>query len=785
MLVSVLMRAAFVFYFLFFVMSDILFCQTKLDLDSLIVSLNKSKEDTNKVNTLQKIAFQYLDNNRDQALAYLNQSKALAEKLKFEKGMAKAYLNIGDVLRLNTDYPGARRYFLRSISLNSKGIKNEKALAKAYNNLAMVYEELSNNDSALICYHASLKHKQNLKDTVAVGNTLLNIGVFYLRQSESEKGREYFQKAIDYSIAMKDSVIMAKSYNNMALYHKNLGEYEKALKYNFLALRIKELTKKAKSSISSYENIGNIYFTIKDFKKANTYYFKGLKIAKEIKSEESIASVYNKIGLIYYETDNLDSAEWYFTNAKIGFENTNNESALGLLYNNLGNLYKDRGDNAKAKEYIERSLQIDKKQNNRKGMTAALSNLGLVYAKLKDYKNAERVLKEAISLSYQINYLEGVKEASKILSKVYTLQSRFELALDYYTKYTEIKDSILSENNLKNLNELETKYDTEKKEREILKLSYERKLSDSELKQQKEASQKRSIYFIFGISFVLIIAVLLTIGFVQKRKNNIILSHQKHLLEEKNKEITDSITYAKRLQDAILPPQNLIDKYFPGNFVFYRPKDIVAGDFYWMETVGDVTLIAVADSTGHGVPGAMVSIVCSNALDKAVKEFGLTEPGKILDKTTDLVLETFAKSGDEIKDGMDISLLSINKANKKVYWSGANNPLWLISSASQTELTQIKPDKQPIGKSDNKKPFTTHEISCTGETTFYLITDGYADQFGGPKGKKFKYKQLEELLISVHERSLDQQLTVLNNEFLKWKGELEQVDDVTVIAIKI
>ncbi|MDP1800377.1 MAG: tetratricopeptide repeat protein [Bacteroidota bacterium] len=780
------MKSNWLFIVLLFVCNTF-YGQSTKQLDSLIAVLGKSKEDTNKVNTLQKIAFQYLEDDKEKALTYLIQSKILAEQLRFKKGMAKAYLNIADILRLKTDYPGSKRYFLMSIAVNSSLKTNEKALAKAYNNLAMVYEELADNDSALVCYLASLKHKQNLKDTGAVGNTLLNIGVFYLRQSEMEKGREYFQKAIDYSRSMKDSVIMAKSYNNMALYHKNLGEYEEALKYNFLALRIKELTKKAKSSISSFENIGNIYLAIKDYKKAKEYYVKGLRVAMDIHSEDAIASVYSKIGLVFYEVNDLDSAEWYYTKAKITFEKNNDEPALGIIYNNLGNLYKDREDNVKAKDYIERSLEIDRKRNNRKGITSSLSNLGLVYGKLKDYRNAERVLKEAITLSYDINYLQGVKDASIILSKIYTLQNKFELALNYYIKHTEIKDSLLSENNLKNLNELETKYDTEKKEREILKLSYEQKLGESELKQQKEASQKRSIYFIFGISFVLIIAVLLTIGFIQKRKNNISLSQQKHLLEEKNKEITDSITYAKRLQQAILPPAHFIDAFLPDNFVFYKPKDIVAGDFYWMHASDELIHIAAADSTGHGVPGAMVSIVCSNAMDKAVKEFRLTDPGKILDKTTDLVLETFAKSGDEIKDGMDISLLCIDKQAKKIFWSGANNPLWFIlpGNGSPIELTQIKADKQPIGKSDNRKPFTTQVIDYKAGTIFYLITDGYADQFGGPKGKKFKYKQLEELLLQVHQQPLDKQLIKLDEEFIKWKGNLEQVDDVTVMAIKI
>jgi serine phosphatase RsbU (regulator of sigma subunit) len=257
---------------------------------------------------------------------------------------------------------------------------------------------------------------------------------------------------------------------------------------------------------------------------------------------------------------------------------------------------------------------------------------------------------------------------------------------------------------------------------------------------------------------------------------------QKHLVEEKQKEIIDSISYAKRLQEAILPPQKFIDNHLPSNFILYKPKDLVAGDFYWAESIDDLFFIAAADSTGHGVPGAMVSVVCSNALNRTVKEFGLTDTGKILDKTRELVVETFEKSVSEVKDGMDISLLCIDTKNKKINWSGANNALWYIQN---NEVKIIKANKQPIGKTEKPSPFTTHEIEYSNDLTFYLFTDGFADQFGGEKGKKFKYKQLEELLLNNNHLALSKQSDLLNEKFENWKGELEQVDDVCVIGINL
>ncbi len=254
-------------------------------------------------------------------------------------------------------------------------------------------------------------------------------------------------------------------------------------------------------------------------------------------------------------------------------------------------------------------------------------------------------------------------------------------------------------------------------------------------------------------------------------------------LRQRNKDILDSISYAKRLQDAILPPISEVKKSFPESFVLYKPKDIVAGDFYWMERLGtDTVLIAACDCTGHGVPGAMVSVVCSNALKRALNEFKIRNAGQLLDKTRELVLETFEKSESEVQDGMDISFCAINLKDNTLEWSGANNPLWYIRNG---ELKEIHGDKQPIGKQTGEKPFTTHVLKMHKGDIIYLFTDGYADQFGGPMGKKFKYKQFQEKLLSVSSLSMDKQKQALEETLENWKGELEQVDDILVVGVRL
>ncbi len=266
---------------------------------------------------------------------------------------------------------------------------------------------------------------------------------------------------------------------------------------------------------------------------------------------------------------------------------------------------------------------------------------------------------------------------------------------------------------------------------------------------------------------------------------NLDITQQKEtedIIKRKNKDITDSITYAKRIQGAILPTKELVKRHLENSFVLYAPKDIVAGDFYWMENIDGTIFIAAADCTGHGVPGAMVSVVCCNALNRAVKEFGLKQTGKILDKVTDLVIETFEKSTSELKDGMDISLLAINKSKRTIEWSGAHNTLWYFKGG---EFHEVKADKQPIGSFFNRKDFTTHVLEYESGTVFYLYTDGYADQFGGEKEKKFTYKRFKDNITAIQKLGMNEQEQRLEKVFNDWKGDLDQIDDVTIIGVRI
>nr|WP_294862509.1 SpoIIE family protein phosphatase [uncultured Fluviicola sp.] len=261
------------------------------------------------------------------------------------------------------------------------------------------------------------------------------------------------------------------------------------------------------------------------------------------------------------------------------------------------------------------------------------------------------------------------------------------------------------------------------------------------------------------------------------------LQEQKLIVESKNHEIVESIQYARFIQQALLPLETEIQSGFDENaFVYYAPKDIIAGDFFWFEKRNTVSWFAVADCTGHGVPGALVSVLCINALNQALAVDENRNTGELLDQVRELVVQTLTKEARSVKDGMDISLARFDHETNILQWTGANNPLWIFRGE---EILVTSPDKQPVGQFDGAKPFTTHEIQLEPNDWVILFSDGYADQFGGPKNKKYKYATFKEFILAHKNKNGSELKAELKLEFENWKGQHEQTDDVCVMGIRI
>jgi serine phosphatase RsbU (regulator of sigma subunit) len=343
--------------------------------------------------------------------------------------------------------------------------------------------------------------------------------------------------------------------------------------------------------------------------------------------------------------------------------------------------------------------------------------------------------------------------------------------------------------------ELGVKYESQKKEQQLVLMQKDKELFNAKMQEKQDSvdslNTTLTCFILALVGFAVMLFYIIRSNLVRKKLNTELAlqkaeaEKQRELVEEKQHEIIDSITYAKRLQQAILPSVEAVRENLAESFIYYKPKDIVAGDFYWMHTSAEYVYLAAADCTGHGVPGAMVSVVCSNALNRAVNEFKLTDTNDILNKTRELVIETFEKSDSEVKDGMDISLLRIPKkrilANTEIEWSGANNSLWYVLGG---ELLEVKADKQPIGKHSDPFPFTSKYLSVSSPVTFYLFSDGYADQFS-PEDKKLMKKKFKDIVLTMQTMSLSEQRNHLETFHTNWKGNMEQTDDVLVIGVKL
>lgn len=605
------------------------------------------------------------------------------------------------------------------------------------------------------------------------------LGIILFNKGEISKALEYYTKALKTRQELNDKKGIAGSFNNIANVYQTQADNGKAIEYYTQSLKIYEEIGDKSGEANCLINIGRIYREIGDNAKAIDYQERSLKIKETIGDKSGIASAYSNLGSMYLDIgDEVKSMDFFQRFLTVSREIGNKDKeALALV--SIGYIYKKRQDNTQALNYFNESLKISEKIGNKKFIAHSLANIGDVYKQIGQSEKAIGFYNKALIIAQEEGFVATIKDASEALFKSYKAKSNFKDALTMQELYYQMRDSISSESSQREVIKQELKYNYEK-QRALDEKEYEKQKA---IAAEKEQRQKIINYFAIGI-------ILLILGFTAfalnrlrlTRKQNKIIKQQKNIVEEKQKEILASFTYAKRLQDAILPSEHYIQSQLSQSFVVYKPKDIVAGDFYWLERKKDLLLFAVADGTGHGIPGAIISVICSNALNTAVLEFGLTEPGKILDKTRDLVLENFAKSDTDVKDGMDISLLSIDFKTNEIKWSGANNPLWYVSKG---QLIEIKANKQAIGKTDNPLPFTTHTIAYNKGDTFFLFTDGYPDQFGGDKGKKLKHKTMKELLLANTHLPLTTQKERLETAFNNWKGTLEQVDDVCVVGIKI
>ncbi len=658
------------------------------------------------------------------------------------------------------------KYFVtKAIEICDKNIPNANAIDKknfklfkatALLNFAFYYSKKGIFDSSMYYYNNSLNLYKEIDNQKMYAQALRELGYVYSCKGDNVKALDYYYKSLKLQEKINDIDGITITRNNIATINFSLGEYDKALKEFLMCVTLQQKINNLENTALYLSNIGYVYAVKLDSAKAMEYYRQSLAIRQKINDKSGIYILYNNIGLLHSKYNNYSEALKYtLLSLETAIELGATED-ISLLENNIGNHYKKLNNWPKAFEYINRGYEHAKQVNKAQNLYVCLTNMVDISEKMGKYKEALKFQVMAHNLKDSLNNESLKKESYKK-----------ELDFDY----------------------------SKKKAIDSLQIVANKKITEAKFKQEK--TQR---YALYGGVFTLICVAIFIFNRLQvsKKQNFIIenqklevelkneeITHQKDLVEEKQKEIIDSINYAKRIQQAVLTGEDVWNKISKDHFILFKPKDIVSGDFYWAyNTPNGRSIFALADCTGHGVPGGFMSMLGNSFLNEIVIENKLFKADEILNKLrSKIIMALEQKGGEQQKDGMDMTLCVWNKLENTLEFSAANNPLWIVRDEN---FIEYKADKMPIGTYlEEDKPFTATLIQLQKGDMIYLSTDGFADQFGGPKGKKLKYKTMIELLVKNSHQDMITQKQLLEESLVNWQGIHHQVDDVSVIGIKV
>ncbi|NOQ72316.1 MAG: tetratricopeptide repeat protein [Crocinitomix sp.] len=594
--------------------------------------------------------------------------------------------------------------------------------------------------------------------------------------------------------AVDDYKVKAKYLLHKGWLAREQGKHGSALETYLEAQRIIEANNDDRLLAECFSKIAVVYHVIGDYNTAEQYYDKTLKMYQRLGMIQAEARLYNNYGLLYQYQNIPTKAALYFEKSIEMCTENNNIRGVAIANENIGMLWFENLDNnAMALRQYEKSLAIWRETNDIYGQAQTLVNIMYVHNDNKDFKKTIITGNEALIYTLESGAKDVERDLYKELSIAYEGLKQSSEAFSYYKKHTQLKDSLKSLNEFDEIKTISLRLELEKKNLQdslTMVLQYEQGVAatDATIKQQRFWTGLMSV----GSVGLATIVFLLFRNRKQRQKSAEAIEVTNKKLTSKNAEIIDSINYAKHIQSTILPSVEEINSLLNECSILYLPKDIVAGDFYWLTETktsegNSKVFFAVADCTGHGVPGAMVSIVCSAALNKAVNELNLFSPAEILEEVTNIVVDAFEKGKNTVNDGMDISLISIEKRKDNtiiVEFSGANNPLWFIRQSNGL-IEEKKGTKRPVGRYGLPLNFETSTFTFVPGDSLYLFSDGFPDQFGGPKNKKFKYQTLKVLFEELNPLPTDLQIIKMEETLIQWSGINEQIDDVCVAVIKL
>ncbi len=767
---------------------------------------------------------------------------------------SQAYIELYKIIK-RVDRDSAKSYYLERGYYEAIKYDNKKQLGAALNSLGNYYKFKTEFDTAKVCFERALKVRLEVEDTLGISKVYNNLAVFYLNQSQYEKSVEHLEQAIKYRSLLQDTKGLGISYLTMGNVYTKWGKNKKAIDNYMRALKEFEKAGRQEGVSICYNNIGIIYQSMSQgrdtilLNKALDQMMNAVRISKKnnlfialAESESGIANIYAaKADIIRQVVDtaqNKQDKEKYerlknhYFNKAFEYSKSSAEhhrkmgNKVGEAGSNIGTgailiNRKLKGDIKSALEYFKKALPVGREIGDNYLTTVCLVYIGKAYADDNQNKKALKYLFEAEKMATENNFSSQMASIYEPIADAYDSLGNYQSALKYYRDFHKIYEEKTQQETKKTIADLEIKHETDKKEAAL------------ELANKENEKQLLIIYGFIGVFVIIIIFSFIVLKqFKQIQKNNKELSAQKTQIEKANKElnqqneeiaaqrdeiqtqkdhiekiheeVSDSIHYAERIQTAILPQVNEIDDKISDRFILFKPKDIVSGDFYWQRHLPNSNLYVAtaADCTGHGVPGAFMSMLGVAFLNEIVTKSSITETGQVLDALRQSVITSLHQTGEEgeAQDGMDISLIALNYESKVLQFSGANNPLYVIRPKDHPaveiaekkvegethNLYEIKGDKMPIGIYKKElTDFKTNTIQLKTGDSVYMFSDGYADQFGGPKGKKLKYLPFKRLLMENVEKPMSEQSNILNEYFENWRGELSQIDDVIVFGVKV
>jgi len=632
-----------------------------------------------------------------------------------------------------------------------------------------------------------------------------------------------WEKSYKISKSIGDKLGMSGSYNNIGNIYADKGDYKSALDYYKKSLQLKREVGDSSLVAASLNNIGIIFKDMNEHQQAIDYYKMALAIDVKNEDKRGIAPTLNNLATLFDEIGQIDTAMKYYQMSFDLYTEINEIEGVARVSNNLASVYLEMKDFEKAKELFLSALSISKKGGFVEHEARALRGLGVVAQNYGDNPMALKYYESSLMVAKGAGVLEEVQKAAELAWLLYKDKGQYKKSLEAFEQFITAKDSIESEQNHKAVIQQEFQYKYEKKAAaDSIKAMEEAKVQDALLTAEKAETEKQKIeakqqeqqklYLFAGLILALLFGGFIFNRFRVTSKQKIIIEDQKHevekqkntvevtltelesthiklestheQLEESHKEITDSINYAERIQRSFLATKETLDENLKDYFVFFKPKEAVSGDFYWAAQLNNNNFaFTVADSTGHGVPGAIMSLLNITSLEKSIETE--TEPHKILNKTREIIVNRLSKDGSEHggKDGMDCNLMVLNQDKSVLTFASANNTIVIIREG---EILEYKGDKMPVGKHDkDTESFTLHSVQLQKGDVIYALTDGFPDQFGGPKGKKYMIKNLKNKFLQIANMPMPEQEATLEKEFSTWMEDNEQIDDVCIIGVRV